>query len=59
MIRLANFNFKDLSDEYYDVLRILKNDEKFKDVCENSKFANSIVDVADWVDYAVEGRKIS
>lgn len=28
------------------------------DVCENSTFAYDIVDIADWVDYVVEGHKI-
>lgn len=37
----------------------MKNDEQFKDVCENSKFAVDIVDLADWVDYVCEGYKVN
>lgn len=39
-------------------MRVLKTDPKFIDICENSKFAMDIVDIADWVDYVVEGRKV-
>ncbi len=37
----------------------LKNDEQFRDACENSKYAFDIVDLADWIDYVCEGQKIS
>lgn len=37
----------------------LKNDEQFKDVCENSSFAIDIIDIADWVDYVCEGHKVN
>jgi hypothetical protein len=57
--RLANVNFKDLPNDHYDRLRQLKTDPKFMDVCENSKFAFDIIDLADWIDYVVEGHKVS
>lgn len=37
---------------------MLKTDLKFIDVCENSPFAIDIVDLADWIDYVVEGHKV-
>lgn len=55
---MANVNFKDLSNDHYDRLRQLKADPKFMDVCENSAFAFDIVDLADWIDYVVEGHKV-
>lgn len=55
---MANFNFKEMSDTYYDELRMLQNDPKFKDTCENSKLAIIIVDLADWLDYVIEGHKV-
>lgn len=59
LTRLANVNFRDLSSDHYDALRVLKSDQKFMDVCENSEFAIDVVDIADWTDYVVEGQKIS
>lgn len=56
---MANIDFKQLSPEHYDKLREVKSYPKFQDVCENSTFAFDIVDIADWVDYVVEGHKIS
>ena len=59
MTRLANVNFRELPENhYYDLLKI-KNDEQFKDFCENSKHAIDIVDLAEWVDYVCEGQKVS
>lgn len=37
---------------------MLKTDLKFIDVCENSTYAIDIVDLADWIDYVVEGHKL-
>ena len=37
---------------------MLKNDEKFQDMAENSEHAIAIVDLADWLDYVIEGHKI-
>ena len=37
----------------------MKNDEQFKDACENSSYAVHIVDLADWVDYVCEGHKVN
>jgi hypothetical protein len=59
LTRLANINFKDISEDNYDELLKLKNDEQFKDVCENSAYAVHIVDLADWVDYVCEGHKVN
>lgn len=57
--RLANINFRDMPEEQYHNLLKLRNDEQFKEVCENSAYAYDIVDLADWVDYVCEGQKIS
>jgi hypothetical protein len=59
LTRLANINFKDLPDEHYTELLKLKNDEQFKDACENSSYAVKVVDLADWIDYVCEGQKVS
>lgn len=59
LTRLANINFKDLSESNYEELLKLKNDEQFKDACENSAYAVHIVDLADWVDYVCEGHKVN
>lgn len=55
---MANFNFKDMSEEHFECLRELKKTPKFIDICENSKFAFDIVDLADWLDYVVEGHNV-
>lgn len=57
--RMANIDFKDLPETYYNELLKLKNDEQFKEACENSDYAIDVVDIADWVDYVCEGQKIS
>lgn len=36
----------------------LKKTPKFIDICENSTFAFDIVDLADWIDYVVEGHNV-
>ena len=51
LTRLANINFKDLSENHYNELLKLRVDEQFKDACENTPYAIHIVDLADWVDY--------
>jgi hypothetical protein len=33
LTRLANINFKELTEEHYDLIRVLKTDPKFMDVC--------------------------
>ena len=43
----------------YNLFLQLKNDEQFKDACENSAYAIHIVDMADWIDYVCEGQKMS
>ena len=57
--RLANINFRDLPEEHYKMLQMLKSDEKFQDLAENSEHNLSVVDLADWLDYVTEGQKIT
>jgi hypothetical protein len=47
-----------MSEEHFECLRELKKTPKFIDICENSKFAFDIVDLADWLDYVVEGHNV-
>jgi len=48
-----------MKEANYEELKMLQSSELFKDKCENSPYAYDIVDLADWIDYVCEGRKIS
>lgn len=59
IFRLVNVNFKDLSSDKYDKLLKLKTDPEFEHCSVNSKYAEDIIDLADWVEYVCLGHQFS
>ena len=59
IFRLVNVNFKELRNEYYDDLLILKADPEFDNACVNSQYSADILDLADWVEYVCVGHQFA
>ncbi|CAD8203875.1 unnamed protein product [Paramecium octaurelia] len=53
--RLANFQFKGVSQEKENLLLQMKADPQFQKVFSDPKFTRAFLDIADWISFAVSG----
>lgn len=59
LFRLVNLNYKDLKDDEYEMLLILKNDPQFENACVSSTYAKDLIDLADWIEYVCVGHQFA
>ena len=57
--RLANFNFKLTTPAKLDILQIIQTDQELEKLLEDPKFTQALIDLAEWVTFAVTGCKFT
>ncbi|CAD8115108.1 unnamed protein product [Paramecium sonneborni] len=53
--RLANFQFKGVSQEKESLLQQMKADPQFQKVFQDPKYTRAFLDIADWISFVVSG----